>query len=161
MLRITIVHFFFLKIDVVRHYSCSFKTFSIHNAFQDFFFQPSTISRQLTIVGDEKQIKCKTKTFLFRLEVRVPFLDHRFTSYYMSLPESEKQPKHGIEKHLLRSAFSDQELLPEEILWRPKEAFSDGVSSTTKSWHEVLQTHIDVQVTSLYLSFIIMSPPHR
>lgn len=78
--------------------------------------------------------------------MRVPFLDHRFSHYYMSLPDAEKQPKQGIEKHLLRSAFSDQGLLPEEILWRPKEAFSDGVSSTTKSWYEVLQTHIDVQV---------------
>ncbi|WAR01985.1 ASNS-like protein [Mya arenaria] len=79
------------------------------------------------------------------LEVRVPFLDHRFTNYYMKLPDSEKLPKDGIEKHLLRSAFSDQDLLPDGILWRPKEAFSDGISSVTKSWFEVLQSHIDVQ----------------
>ena len=82
----------------------------------------------------------------FRLEVRVPFLDHRFSSYYMSLPSKMKTPQHGIEKHLLRSAFSDQGLLPDEILSRPKEAFSDGVSSVTKPWHEVLQNYIDEQV---------------
>jgi len=81
-----------------------------------------------------------------RLEVRVPFLDHRFTHYYMSLPDADKLPKDGIEKHLLRAAFADQKLLPEAILWRPKEAFSDGVSSVTKSWYEVLQAHIDTQV---------------
>ena len=88
----------------------------------------------------------------FRLEVRVPFLDHRFSSYYMSLPSKMKTPQHGIEKHLLRSAFSDQGLLPDEILWRPKEAFSDGVSSVTKPWHEVLQNYIDEQV-NIYQSF--------
>lgn len=68
----------------------------------------------------------------------------------MTLPDADKQPQQGIEKHLLRSAFADQDLLPEGILWRPKEAFSDGVSSTTKSWYEVLQTHIDTQVADLH-----------
>lgn len=88
-------------------------------------------------------------TAAWGLEVRVPFLDHRFSSYYLNLPGKAKQPQHGIEKHLLRSAFSDQGLLPEEILWRPKEAFSDGVSSVKKSWHEVLQTHIDEQINDI------------
>lgn len=64
----------------------------------------------------------------------------------MSLPDDMKRPKDGIEKHLLRSAFSGAGLLPDEILWRPKEAFSDGVSSVSKSWYEVLQDHIDQQV---------------
>ncbi|KAL4223308.1 hypothetical protein ACF0H5_016779 [Mactra antiquata] len=91
-------------------------------------------------------LRADRTTAAWGLEVRVPFLDHRFSSYYLSLPNALKRPKDGIEKHLLRSAFSGLGLLPDEILWRPKEAFSDGVSSVTKSWYEVLQDHIDQQI---------------
>lgn len=31
-----------------------------------------------------------------RLELRVPFLDHRFTSYYLSLPEAMRVPQVGL-----------------------------------------------------------------
>ena len=46
------------------------------------------------------------------------------------------QPTDGVEKHLLRSAFVGQltEFLPDEVLWRAKEAFSDGVSKKEDSW---------------------------
>ena len=67
------------------------------------------------------------------LEVRVPFLDKYFTSYYLSLPPEERQPQNGMEKHLLRSAFSGTGLLPDKILWRPKVAFGDGLASTENS----------------------------
>ncbi|ESO96771.1 hypothetical protein LOTGIDRAFT_201958 [Lottia gigantea] len=80
------------------------------------------------------------------LEIRVPFLDHLFTSYYLSIAPEQRKPIKGIEKYLLRSAFSDTGLLPNDILWRPKEAFSDGVSSKTKSWFSVIQDHCDQQV---------------
>ena len=46
------------------------------------------------------------------------------------------------EKYLLRMAFSNTGLLPDEVLWRTKEAFSDGVSSEKKSWFEVIQDHM-------------------
>ncbi|CAH1788715.1 unnamed protein product [Owenia fusiformis] len=80
------------------------------------------------------------------LELRVPFLDHKFVNTFMSLPADVRRPKDGVEKFLIRKAFSTMNLLPEEILWRPKEAFSDGVSSHKKSWYEVLQEHIEEQV---------------
>lgn len=85
-------------------------------------------------------------TAAWGLEIRVPFLDHRFSSYYLSLPEDMKQPHKGVEKYLLRSAFDGIDLLPKEILWRPKEAFSDGISSQTRSWYEVLQEFITEQI---------------
>lgn len=85
------------------------------------------------------------------LELRVPFLDHHFTSYYLSLPKELRKPTKGAEKYLLRKAFDGTGLLPDEILWRPKEAFSDGVSSMKKSWYEVLQEHIDTQVNDSML----------
>lgn len=82
------------------------------------------------------------------LELRPPFLDHQFTSYYLSLPLELRVAKNGIEKHLLRSAFDGTDLIPQEILWRPKEAFSDGVSSLTKSWFQILQEHTATLVRS-------------
>ncbi|KAM4705837.1 asparagine synthetase [glutamine-hydrolyzing] [Rhinophrynus dorsalis] len=85
------------------------------------------------------------------LELRVPFLDHRFTSYYLSLPPELRIPKNGIEKYLLREAFEDSNLLPKDILWRPKEAFSDGLTSVKKSWFTILQDHIDQQVDDITL----------
>ncbi|XP_031442228.1 asparagine synthetase [glutamine-hydrolyzing] [Clupea harengus] len=80
------------------------------------------------------------------LELRVPFLDHRFTAYYLSLPEEMRVPKEGVEKFLLRDAFEGENLIPKEILWRRKEAFSDGITSVKKSWYTSLQEHIESEV---------------
>lgn len=44
----------------------------------------------------------------------------------LSLPPEMLQPKDGVEKHLLRSAFDGVGLLPDNILWRHKEAFRWG-----------------------------------
>lgn len=71
------------------------------------------------------------------LEARVPFLDQRFIDLYMSIDPKLRIPTNGIEKWLLRSSFEGY--LPEEVLWRVKEAFSDGVSSVKKSWYEIIQ----------------------
>ncbi|XP_072035823.1 asparagine synthetase [glutamine-hydrolyzing]-like [Amphiura filiformis] len=81
------------------------------------------------------------------LELRVPFLDHQFTSYYLSLPSEIRRPTKGIEKYLIRKAFDGMGLLPDDILWRPKEAFSDGISSCKQSWHKLLQAHIESKVS--------------
>jgi asparagine synthase (glutamine-hydrolysing) len=59
-----------------------------------------------------------------------------------------------MEKHLLRSSFDknvfqnyeQKPLLPSEILWRKKEAFSDGVTSKTKSLFEIIQENIVLNV---------------
>ncbi|XP_016144987.1 asparagine synthetase [glutamine-hydrolyzing] [Sinocyclocheilus grahami] len=85
------------------------------------------------------------------LELRVPFLDHRFTAYYLSLPEEMRVPKDGVEKHLLREAFKGLNLIPDEILWRRKEAFSDGMTSIKKSWYSSLQEHIESEVNDSQL----------
>uniref|UniRef100_A0A667GG61 Asparagine synthetase [glutamine-hydrolyzing] n=1 Tax=Lynx canadensis TaxID=61383 RepID=A0A667GG61_LYNCA len=79
------------------------------------------------------------------LELRVPFLDHRFSSYYLSLPPDMRTPKNGIEKHLLRETFEDSNLIPKDILWRPKEAFSDGITSVKNSWFRILQEYVEHQ----------------
>ncbi|KAG5878889.1 hypothetical protein JTB14_031547 [Gonioctena quinquepunctata] len=77
------------------------------------------------------------------LELRVPFLDIQFSNYYLNLPLELKQPKETVEKYLLRSAFDGTDMLPHEILWRHKEAFSDGVASDKKSLFVILQEIVD------------------
>ena len=52
----------------------------------------------------------------------------------------------GVEKFLLRSAFASENLIPDDILWRHKEAFSDGITSVKKSWYTSLQEHIESEV---------------
>ncbi|XP_078606215.1 asparagine synthetase [glutamine-hydrolyzing]-like [Branchiostoma floridae x Branchiostoma japonicum] len=81
------------------------------------------------------------------LEVRVPFLDHTFTSYYLSLPPELRRARNGIEKFLLREAFSGTGLLPDEILWRPKEGFSDGTSTVDNPLHLMLGNFAASKVT--------------
>lgn len=51
-----------------------------------------------------------------------------------------------MEKHLLRESFKDLNLIPDDILWRRKEAFSDGVMSVKKSWYTCLQQHVESMV---------------
>lgn len=76
------------------------------------------------------------------LEARVPFGDKDFVQYVMSISPSLKMfDDKKIEKLLLRESF--QEMLPEELLYRRKEAFSDGVSSMQRSWYEIIQEFTD------------------
>ena len=79
------------------------------------------------------------------LEARTPFLDKAFVKYYLSIPPELKmfEGEEQLEKHLLRKAFDGQNLLPDDIIWRRKCAFSDGVSSVKKSWHTIIQNYVD------------------
>lgn len=84
------------------------------------------------------------------LEVRVPFLDKEFMRNYFRIQPELRMPAYmGVEKYLLRKAFENENLLPSEVLWRTKEAFSDGVSSLEKPWHIILKTFVDSQITDL------------
>jgi asparagine synthase (glutamine-hydrolysing) len=61
------------------------------------------------------------------LEARVPFGDLDFVKYVMSVDPALKRNTYGMGKYLLRHAFEKDRLLPDEILWRQKAAFSDAV----------------------------------
>jgi len=77
------------------------------------------------------------------LEPRTPFLDRGWVQYYLSIPNEERyNALSNCEKYLIRKAFDDDTYLPKEILWRTKEAFSDGVSSLKKSWYEIIEERI-------------------
>jgi asparagine synthase (glutamine-hydrolysing) len=85
------------------------------------------------------------------LEPRTPFLDRDWVEFYLSLPVSIRNPLNypekskNIEKYLLRQAFHTlaPELLPTEVLWRTKEAFSDGVSGNSGTWFEIINEKVE------------------
>ncbi len=77
------------------------------------------------------------------VEARVPFLDKRFLDTAMNMDPAQKMiGGDQIEKHILREAF--QGYLPDEILWRQKEQFSDGVGY---SWIDGIRDHAAAQIT--------------
>ena len=61
------------------------------------------------------------------LEARVPFGDLDFVWYAMQIDPEKKLNTYGMGKYLLRHAFEKDHILPDEILWRQKAAFSDAV----------------------------------
>mmetsp|Transcript_8809 Transcript_8809/g.15504 ORF Transcript_8809/g.15504 Transcript_8809/m.15504 type:complete len:589 (-) Transcript_8809:63-1829(-) len=92
----------------------------------------------------------------YGVEPRVPFLDREFLDYVMTLdPEvkmckvREGDEKRGsVEKFILRKAFDTPEnpYLPEEVLWRQKEQFSDGVGY---SWIDNLRAKAEEEVSEI------------
>ena len=81
------------------------------------------------------------------LEARVPFADKEFVKYYLSIHPALRMSCDRIEKYLLRKAFEKDNVLPLEVLWREKEAFSDGVSESTNSWADIVKKYIDEQIS--------------
>jgi len=102
------------------------------------------------------------------LEPRTPFLDRNFVNFILSIPPYYRNHKNSIfniEKYILRNCFNSfnnffgQPILPREILFRKKEAFSDGVSSHGRSLYQILQEHITLKLnndenTNVYKSCI-------
>ena len=84
------------------------------------------------------------------LEARVPFADKEFLVYIMSIPPRFKRfGDDKIEKYLLRKAFQGEGLIPDDVLWRRKEAFSDGVSCADggRTWVQMIKEYSDSVVT--------------
>jgi asparagine synthase (glutamine-hydrolysing) len=97
------------------------------------------------------------------LEARVPFADKEFLSYVMRIPPRFKRfDDNRIEKYLLRKAFQgpyisggegtgtgdNLPLLPDDVLWRRKEAFSDGVSSADgRTWVQMIKEYSERVIT--------------
>lgn len=96
------------------------------------------------------------------VEGRVPFLDKEFLDVAMRTnPEAKMCPGQTIEKKILRDAFSD--MLPEEVAWRQKEQFSDGVGY---SWIDTLkavtaQAVTDNQMTHAAERFPVNPPKSK
>lgn len=78
------------------------------------------------------------------LEPRTPFLDKSVVEAVLSTPIEFRRPVNGIrvEKALLRDAFEGEGLLPREVLYRRKEAFSDGVSGPDIPWYQEIKNRL-------------------
>ena len=98
------------------------------------------------------------------LEPRTPFLDRSWVNFYLSLPLVMRYNPFKIEKFNIRKAFSigyfknkeGKQLLPDDTLWRRKEAFSDGVSNKQKDTKDVIYEKIKSQLKNdnVFIEFV-------
>lgn len=81
------------------------------------------------------------------VEGRVPFLDKEFVDVAMRInPKDKMSTKERLEKYILREAFSGY--LPDEVAWRQKEQFSDGVGY---NWIDTLRDTAEQEVSDQQL----------
>ena len=94
------------------------------------------------------------------LESRVPFLDTEFVKLCININKDVKAQPYSpngkpIEKYILRKAFDIKNndgkpiYLPEEVLWRQKEQFSDSI---TYRWIDTLKSFTDTEVRLNFLA---------
>lgn len=104
------------------------------------------------------------------IEARFPALSHIFVETYLSIDPTFRAPSFkNMEKWLLREAFVKDKLLPESVLWRKKEAFSDGCSSQKKSWKDMIiekvnqlySKYSDTELCSKYQDYKHLAPISR
>jgi asparagine synthase (glutamine-hydrolysing) len=96
-------------------------------------------------------LRANKSTSAWGVEARVPFLDKQFLEVSMNIDPAEKMITNGrIEKYILRKAFDTSDepdtkpYLPDHILWRQKEQFSDGVGY---GWIDALKDNAEINVT--------------
>ncbi|KAL9102786.1 MAG: hypothetical protein Q9163_002104 [Psora crenata] len=96
-------------------------------------------------------LRANKSTAAWGVEARVPFLDKQFLETAMNVDPAEKMiTKDRIEKYILRKAFDTsgepdaKPYLPDNILWRQKEQFSDGVGY---GWIDALKENAELHVT--------------
>lgn len=82
-----------------------------------------------------------------QMEARTPFLDKEFITTCFSIDSKLKMPHNGVEKWLFRESLKNDNLLPQKVIQRAKEAQSDGCSSIEDSWYLTLQKHIDTLIS--------------
>uniref|UniRef100_A0A914IDQ2 Asparagine synthetase [glutamine-hydrolyzing] n=1 Tax=Globodera rostochiensis TaxID=31243 RepID=A0A914IDQ2_GLORO len=137
-----------------------------HNAPDDAEFQKETI-RRVNRLSTADCLRADKSTMANSLEVRVPFLDKQFLALAMSIAPAHKRPKmepgkteRPMEKWILRKAFEDKDdpFLPDEILWRQKEQFSDGVGY---GWIDELIDHCSAQISDEEMANASAIFPHN
>lgn len=108
------------------------------------------VTRLLTDIHMYDVLRSDRTISVHGLEPRTPFLDKQFVAVARSIASEWRRPVKGkqVEKWILRRAFDDGVTLPHQVLWRRKEAFSDGVSSAEKSWYEEIQQRVKDKIPS-------------
>ena len=109
--------------------------------------------RKLDALHNYDCLRANKSMMAWGVEPRVPFLDREFLDVAMRMDAAHKMVLRGsdgaqrMEKGILREAFAGY--LPEEILWRQKEQFSDGVGY---GWIDGLKAHAEAQVSDRELA---------
>jgi len=96
------------------------------------------------------------------IEGRVPFLDKEFMDVAMTInPEDKMINGERMEKWVIRKAF--ESYLPESVVWRQKEQFSDGVGySWIDTLKEVVEKEVtDEQMSNAHFRFPIQTPQNK
>jgi len=124
-------------------------------------FQKECI-RRVKRLSTSDCLRADKSTMAHGLEARVPFLDRDFLEVAMTTLPQEKQPftYDGVEKYILRKAFDTpgDPFLPDEVLWRQKEQFSDGVGY---NWIDELVAYCSKQVSDFELGMAAKKYPHN
>lgn len=117
----------------------------IHGGYKYFANAPSSKEFQLETLRLLKWLYCFDNLRTDRtmahhgLEVRVPFLDNAYVELVYSI-DPNLQYKQPIEKQIIRDAFVGY--LPDDILYRAKDAFSDAVSNDHECWYAYIQRRL-------------------
>jgi len=100
--------------------------------------------RLLAAVHNFDGLRCDRVCASNSIEARFPFFSKTLLNFVLSLPPEYLAPSQfkGTEKYLIRDAFRDLGYIPEEVLWRTKNALSDA-TSVKSSWKDKLKTGID------------------
>ena len=112
-------------------------------------------ARKTTRLHQWDVLRANKSTMAWGIEVRTPLLSQQVCDYAMNTDPEQKMVRMNetdedghpfLEKYLLRKAFDtpDQPYLPDEVLWRQKEQFSDGVGY---DWVDGLQDYADKMVS--------------
>ncbi|WP_374959359.1 asparagine synthase B [Gilvibacter sp.] len=124
-------------------------------------FHKETV-RKLSTLHQYDCLRANKSLAAWGIEGRVPFLDKEFMDVAMRLNPEDKMIKEGrIEKWILRKAFED--MLPQEVAWRQKEQFSDGVGY---NWIDTLKAQVeelvsDEQLENAHFRFPVQPPTSK
>ena len=120
--------------------------------------------RKLDALNNYDCLRANKSMMAWGVEPRVPFLDREFLDVAMRIDARHKMVGQGpqgarrIEKAVLREAFEGY--LPDSILWRQKEQFSDGVGY---GWIDGLKAHADAQISDRVMAAadkrLVHNPP--
>lgn len=104
--------------------------------------------RKLLALSKYDCLRANKSLAAWGIETRVPFLDSIFLEHAMSIDPQEKMcTPERMEKWMVRKAL--EEYMPEEITWRQKEQFSDGVGY---GWIDYLKAHAEKSVSDEMIS---------
>jgi asparagine synthase (glutamine-hydrolysing) len=82
------------------------------------------------------------------LECRVPYMNRAYIEYILQLHPEFRRPDTQPEKYIIRHMAKKYNLLPNNVIWRQKDAFSDGISGKD-NWigalkKYALETFVDI-----------------